>query len=79
MSIAEVISTYWKDIVVVVGSIVMVASIVVKLTPSKKDDEQFSKIMTFVLRILNLLAMNPKHKQDVDKIADAAGKKEEKK
>lgn len=45
-----------QDIVTIIGCIVAIASIIVKITPTPKDDAVLAK----VLKILNLLAINPK-------------------
>ena len=46
----------WKDILFGVTSIVTGASIIAKLTPWKGDD----KILAELMKIINLLAINPK-------------------
>lgn len=50
------IIAHWDDILMVFTSCVTVASIIVKLTPTKRDDEALSVIM----RLLNTVAINPK-------------------
>jgi hypothetical protein len=52
----DFIIEHWKDIVAIITSLVTGASIVVRLTPTKKDDEALGKVM----KILNLVAINPK-------------------
>lgn len=44
------------EIIAAMGSVVTAASIVVKLTPNKKDDMFLSKILS----ILNILSINKK-------------------
>ena len=46
----------WEHILAIGTSLVTAASIVVRLTPTKKDDEAMGKVM----KILNLVAINPK-------------------
>jgi hypothetical protein len=50
---------HWDEILLAITSIVTAASIIVKLTPSEKDDKIVSRIMKF----LNTLAINPKEKK----------------
>lgn len=47
------IMEHWKDILAVIGGVVTVASIIVKLTPTQKDDNILSKIIT-ILSALSL-------------------------
>ena len=50
------IMQHWKDILAIIGGIVTVASIVVKLTPTQKDDTVLAKI----IKILSALGLfNP--------------------
>lgn len=39
------IMAHWKDILAVIGGIVTVCSIIVKLTPTQKDDNILAKII----------------------------------
>lgn len=48
------ISENWETLVLIVTTIVTLASLIVKLTPSPKDDEAVGKIMA----IINALALN---------------------
>lgn len=66
----EFIQTNWKDITLTVCGIVTLASVIVKVTPTKKDDKAFPKVLNFVLSILNLLALNPKQRMDVIKVKE---------
>lgn len=43
----------WKDISLVLTSVITIASVIVKLTPNKKDDKILSKI-------LQIIALNKK-------------------
>lgn len=36
---------HWKDVLAVIGGVVSVASIIVKLTPTQKDDNVLAKII----------------------------------
>lgn len=50
------IMQHWKDILAIVGGIVTTASIIVKLTPTQKDDTILAKI----IKILSALGLfNP--------------------
>lgn len=57
MSIADVVQ--WvvansKDLLMIVTSIIGIASIIVKLTPTPKDDEVFGKIYAFISKYIAL-------------------------
>ena len=41
----EWIQLHWKDVLTVIGGVVSVCSIIVKLTPSQKDDNILAKII----------------------------------
>lgn len=41
----EWISAHWKDVLAVIGGVVSVCSIIVKLTPTQKDDNILAKII----------------------------------
>ncbi len=47
------IMEHWKDILAIIGGVVTTASIIVKLTPTQKDDVVLSK----VIRILSALSL----------------------
>lgn len=50
------IMQHWKDILAIIGGVVTVASLIVKLTPSQKDDTVLAKI----IKILSALGLfNP--------------------
>ena len=52
----EWITTHWQDILAWIGGIVTAASIIVKLTPTQKDDNILAK----VIKILAALSLfNP--------------------
>lgn len=52
----EWIVQHWKDILAVIGGVVTVCSIIVKLTPTQKDDTALAK----VIKILAALGLfNP--------------------
>ena len=57
----------WKDVLAIIGGVVTVASIIVKLTPTQKDDNVLEKIIK-ILAALSLF--NPD--------GSLVGKKEEK-
>jgi len=52
----EFITNNYVAIMAIIGSIVTTASLIVKLTPTPKDDEVLAKVMA----IINVLALNPK-------------------
>lgn len=41
----EWITQHWKDILAIIGGVVTVASLIVKLTPTQKDDTALGKII----------------------------------
>lgn len=41
----EWITAHWKDILAIIGGVVTVSSIIVKLTPTQKDDMVLGKII----------------------------------
>jgi Na+-transporting NADH:ubiquinone oxidoreductase subunit NqrC len=61
------ITEHWKDILAIIGGIVTLASLIVKLTPTQKDDNILAKI----IKILSIIGIfNPD--------GSSIGKKEEK-
>ena len=52
----EWIHNNWKDMLAIIGGVVTVASIIVKLTPTQKDDAVLAK----VIKVLSALSLfNP--------------------
>lgn len=49
----EWIVNHWKDVLAVIGGVVTVCSLIVKLTPTQKDDTVLAKIIK-VLAALGL-------------------------
>ena len=49
----EWITAHWKDILAIIGGVVAVASLIVKLTPTQKDDTVLAKIIK-ILAALSL-------------------------
>ena len=47
------IMSNWKDILAIIGGVVTVASIIVKLTPTQKDDNVLAKVIS-ILAALSL-------------------------
>lgn len=45
----EYIKTNWQDILAIIGGVVSVASVVVKLTPTQKDDTVLDKIISVLV------------------------------
>ena len=62
----EWIVAHWKDVLAVIGGVVTVCSLIVKLTPTQKDDTVLAKIIK-ILAVLGLF--NPD--------GSSIGKKEE--
>lgn len=56
MDIINWIMAHWMDIGAIIAGVVAVASLVVKLTPTPKDDAILAK----VIKVMNALALNPK-------------------
>lgn len=46
----EWITVHWKDVLAVIGGVVSVVSLIVKLTPTQKDD-------TFLAKVIKLLSI----------------------
>ena len=44
----EWITVHWKDILAVIGGVVTVASLIVKLTPTQKDDNILAKVIKVI-------------------------------
>jgi len=53
-AIVQWVKDNWMDLAFAYTSLVTLASIVVKLTPNKKDDEILAKIMAFVGKYIAL-------------------------
>lgn len=49
IEMVEYIKTNWKDILAIIGGVVSVASVVVKLTPTQKDDTVLDKIISVLV------------------------------
>lgn len=47
------ITNNWKNILAIIGGVVSVATVIVQLTPSTKDDE----ILTIIINILEKLSL----------------------
>ena len=71
----EWIQAHWKDILAIIGGVVTVSSIIVKLTPSQKDDTVLAKIIK-ILAALGLV--NPDGSFIGKKVEEKEEKKEEK-
>lgn len=44
----EFITNHWNDILAVIGAVVSLATLIVGLTPTTKDDEILGKIVRFL-------------------------------
>ena len=45
----EYIKTNWQDILAIIGGVVTIASVIVKLTPSQKDDSILGKVISVLV------------------------------
>lgn len=45
----EYIKTNWQDILAIIGGVVTIASVVVKLTPTQKDDTILGKVISILV------------------------------
>ncbi len=54
----EWVTNHWKEIVDVVAYIIAAASIIVKLTPTLKDDILLGKVVNTGVKILALFSLN---------------------
>lgn len=52
----EWLQNHWQDITLIVTGIISIASLIVKLTPTPKDDEFLAKVIKF----LSIVALNKK-------------------
>lgn len=52
--IVDFVKTHWVDICTIITSIIGIASIIVKLTPSQKDDAVLGKIIAFISKYIAL-------------------------
>ena len=57
MGVIQYIQTHWQEIINVVAYLIAGASIIVKLTPTLKDDTILGKIKDFLSK---WVALNPK-------------------
>lgn len=63
------ILNHWVDLLAIYGAVVAICSTIIKLTPSKKDDDVWAKI----LKILDLFS-TVLTKDDAEKLANATKK-----
>lgn len=49
----EWITAHWKDILAIIGAVVTAASLIVKITPTQKDDKVLAKIIK-ILAVLGI-------------------------
>ena len=45
----EYIKTNWQDILAIIGGVVTIASVIVKLTPTQKDDTILDKVISVLV------------------------------
>lgn len=60
---------HWADLLAIYGGVVAVATIIVRLTPSTKDNEILDKIIKFLDKFSTVFT-----KEDAEKIAKATKK-----
>lgn len=58
MNVLDFVVNNWTDILAIISEIIAAASLIVKLTPTPKDDQ----VLVKVINVLNVLALNPKKK-----------------
>lgn len=58
--------THWSDLLAIYGAVVLVCSTIVKLTPTRKDDDIWAKILKFLDRFSTVFT-----KEDAAKLAAA--------
>ena len=63
------IAEHWADLLAIYGGIVAVATVIVKLTPSTKDNEILDKIIKFLDKFSTVFT-----KEDAEKLAKATQK-----
>lgn len=54
MNIVNLVKAHWADIAQVIANVIAIATIVVKLTPTLKDDTILQKIVKFVGKYIAL-------------------------
>lgn len=59
-SIIEYISTNWGDLIVALGGIVIAARVIVKLTPTPKDDAILGKVVALLKHVGLVIPDQPK-------------------
>jgi len=59
VALVNLIKTHWKDVADIIAYLVAVASIIVKLTPTLKDDNYLKPIIKFIGKYLALDKYSP--------------------
>ena len=54
MGIVEFVKVHWLDICTIITSVIGIASIIVRLTPTPKDDAVLAKIIAFLSKYIAL-------------------------
>lgn len=54
LNIINLVKAHWADIASVIAHIIAAASIIVKLTPTQKDDEVLGKLIKFISKYIAL-------------------------
>jgi len=52
----EWLTQNWDNVLIIISSVISVASVLVKVTPTQNDDTLLAKIIS----VLDVLALNPK-------------------
>lgn len=48
MEVLSWLEAHWDDVLAIIGGVVTVASTIVKLTPTQKDDAVWAKVVAFL-------------------------------
>lgn len=51
LNVINFIQTHYQDILAIIGAIVSIATIIVKITPTKKDDAVLTKIVNILSKL----------------------------
>jgi len=57
MGVVTWIQAHWLDVTTIIAYVIAAASVIVKLTPTTKDDDILNKIVKFLSK---WIALNPK-------------------
>ena len=60
MEVFNWVQTHWQDILTVIAYTIATASLIVKITPTLKDDDILKKVITFIGKYIALDKYGPK-------------------